>query len=88
MIPGVREILAMLLAGECDAARAEAWIEEHIRLAELRAIRDERDDLARDAMVAMLRFGDTQARDPKYIGTTAYAIADGMLEASYAREAV
>jgi hypothetical protein len=81
VIPSIDDILAMLLAGDMDLAKAKHWLAEHTRLAVEQVTGDRRDDMAHDAMVAMIRFGDTEKRDPKYIGTTAYAIADGMLEA-------
>lgn len=82
MIPGIKEILAMLLAGECDAQRAEAWINEHIELARERS--DLRDMFATAAMQGMLAAGPSSPEHARRIPDLAYGFADQMLEASHA----
>lgn len=38
-----------------------------------------KDEIAIKAMVAMIRFGDTNHRDPKYLSNKSYDIADAMM---------
>lgn len=41
MIPGIEDILRMLLAGDIDQAQAQSWIDRHIEMAaEMDGLRD------------------------------------------------
>lgn len=81
MIPGIEEILRMLLSGQIDQQRAQAWIERHIEMAA------ETDSL-RDHFAAAALPGALMARadadgdfNPAAVAAAAYIAADAMLKA-------
>jgi len=88
VIPTIDDILAMLLAGEMDRAKAKHWLAEHTRLAVQEVTATARDEIARDAMVAMIsyRVHMQPSNYGKFAGEC-YQLADAMLAAREARDA-
>lgn len=79
MIPGIEDILRMLLAGQIDQAQAQAWIERHIEMAgEVDGLRDH---FAGEALKTVAAYPecDVATWAPSDFATHAYAIADAML---------
>jgi hypothetical protein len=79
VIPGIEDILHMLLSGQIDQQQAKAWIERHIETAA------ETDGL-RDSFAAAALPGALIARadadgdfNPAAVASAAYIAADAML---------
>lgn len=80
MIPGIEEILSMLMLGQIDQQQALAWIERHLEtVAETEGMRDHFAALAMQG--AFTSPIDSSAEGKEYIAMHAYAMADAMLKA-------
>jgi hypothetical protein len=80
VIPGIAEILHMLLSGQIDEQQAQAWIERHVELAgEMDGLRDH---FAGEALKTVTAYPecDVATWAPSDFATHAYAIADAMLK--------
>lgn len=79
MIPGIEDILHMLLSGQIDQQQAQAWIKRHIEMAvETQGMRDHFAGLAMQGICA---HPDTWGLMAPQIAAHSYGIADEMLKA-------
>lgn len=80
MIPGIDEILAMLMNDEIDIEQANTWIREHLAMAEDTA--HLRDLFAGLAMQGLIQRGFTEfGNAASQYANLAFEYADAMLEA-------
>jgi hypothetical protein len=73
LIPGIKEIVEMLLAGSIKKAQAIAWLEEHAQE------QVEKEQFLRDMFAGLAMMGI--AGTPAVVARDSYAQADEMMKA-------